>query len=279
MAWADFQCECVNRMQDEKTKTNPEGGDKSSFSNGPSEAKVPNKAKSKLPQRSRKWSLFDHWNRASYAKQIGWIGKALGGAVAVGVLIIYVLGYQETKRANRAQHMPLVINSKAPEFLQPFICDLPSGLHSGNIQTGAKNIGTAVALRVNPFFGMARVVPEKRTGRAIDEPPNVDCNMKLKPSDMEFPLEPGRETMPQIRQMAMSLPPIKSDDPLQLYWVECVYYMDEYGGEHATCDRFRLSFPTNDNPLDVLSGTPTFFCDSLPRKGKFIPTVGGHCEK
>jgi hypothetical protein len=244
--------------------------------------KKDNKANNKAdkPNQRRKKSFREVWRSYSRVKQAEFIIGALVAAGAVGYLVAYIVESITQNAQIRAQHMPLVINIRPPEMLQTFICDPTAGLHTGNMQTAIKNIGTASAFHVMPFFNVPKIIPEKKTGQKFyDAPPEANCKLRPKANEIDSPLAPGREMSPQIRQMAGSIPPIGKNDPIQLYWVSCVYYSDEYGGTHGTCDTYRLMFPNSDNPLDALSGSPTFFCDATPKKGKFADTIGGHCQE
>jgi hypothetical protein len=231
------------------------------------------------PNREKKKSFRRSWKSASPITKLTLIFlalAALGTLAYVGVSIWQTL---EVRWSAHAQHMPLVINSRAPEFLQPFICDVQKGFHTGNMQTAVKNIGNASAYHVVSYFGFPKIIPEKKTGKPFfDALPDVNCKVQVKANELESPLAPGQEMFPQIRQMAGTLPPISNTDPIQLYWVSCVYYSDDYGAKHATCDTYRLMFPST-NPLDVLSGSPTLFCDATPKMGKFAGTISGHCQE
>lgn len=159
------------------------------------------------------------------------------------------------------------------------MCDVKQGLHTGNIETAFKNVGNASALHVMPYVNIVKIIPEKKTGNQFfDALPEVNCELQPKAKELEIPLPPDRELFPQIRQMVMTLPPISKDDPVQLYWANCVYYTDEYNGSHGTCDTYRLNF-LSASELDILQGSPTFYCDATPRMGRFVSTVTGHCQK
>ena len=226
-----------------------------------------------------KKSFRRSWRAASPINKTGVVFAGLAALATLGYLAVSIWQTLENKQAARAQHMPLVINSRAPELLQPFVCDVKNGLHTGNMRNGMKNIGTASAYQVMPFSAIVKIVPEKKTGdQFVDEIPDVNCGGSMSAKELESPLPPGRELQPQLRQMVVSVPPIAETDPVQLYWVNCVYYADEYGGRHATCDRYRLTLPS-DNQLDALSGSPTFYCDAKPRTGRFDGTIGGHCQQ
>jgi hypothetical protein len=39
----------------------------------------------------------------------------------------------------------------------------------------------------------------------------------------------------------MTLPPITSNEPVQLYATSCLYYTDAYENSYAVCDVYRLN--------------------------------------
>jgi hypothetical protein len=231
------------------------------------------------PKAKKKKTLHEYWKSATAFKKLEISVLTIGAATGIAILGVYIWQTLEARWNAHAQRMPLVINSQGPQFLQPFVCDVKNGFHTGNIQRAVKNIGNASAYHVMPYISTIKIVPEKKTGDAfIDELPHVNCRMEVKSNEMEMPLPPQREVFPQLRQMAGTIPPITKDDPIQLYWTSCVYYADEYGGNHGSCDTYRLMFPST-NPLDAISGSPTFFCDATPRTGKFQDTISGHCQE
>jgi hypothetical protein len=244
------------------------GGEKKSES-GSQPAKTTHKGKK---------SLRESWRSSSQLKKIEMILLGLVAVGGIGYLIAYIIVSISQNTQTKKQHAPLVINSRPPEFLQPFICDFKNGFRSGNMQNFVKNVGNATATNVFPSLNRFKIVPERKTGNAfIDEPPIGDCNAKMGPSAVAFPLAPGIEMRPQYRQTVMSLPNLTEGDSIQLYDAVCLYYSDDYGVSHGTCDTYRFYFPSN-NPLDTLSGSPSFVCDGLPKNGKFVPHVTGHCQ-
>jgi hypothetical protein len=229
------------------------------------------------PQTKKKVSIRQRWNQTAlhnkYLVVKGMLALISGAVYTVTVLVQTIL----SERHRKEDHRAIIINSRPPEFLQPFVCDVKAGFHTGNMQILIKNVGNATADIFPTMFEM-KVVPERKRGtHSIDDPPAADCSGKIREETMMFPLVPGREVRPQIRQSAMSLPAISDKEPVQLYAVNCVYYRDA-GVNHATCDTYRLQL-TSTNPIDALNGTPSFLCDKIPRIGRFIETLTGHCAK
>jgi hypothetical protein len=272
---------------DESDQNNPNTSDEvpaaTSGKNQP--RKKPNKPKSnksksgKYKNEPEPKSLRRSWRAASPLTKIGIVVGSVAATATLGYFLVTVWQTLEVRSAAHAQHMPLLINSRPPILRQPFVCDVKNGLHTGNIETGVKNLGTAMAYHVMPYMFEPKVVPERKTGNPFfDSLPEANCKLSPTAEELESPLAPGQEIRPQLRQMVGSLPPITDTDPIQLYWVACVYYGDEYGGKHATCDTYRLALPSS-NPLDSINGSPTFFCDATSKIGRFEPTATGHCHQ
>jgi len=233
----------------------------------------------KKPGKKKKWSLWRHWKSASRAKQAKWVAQGLLVASGVAGVAVYEWGNLQTKWNFVAEHKPIVIHSRDPELLQPIVCDPKVGFHSGNMVSAIKNIGNATAYHVIPYVQLIKIIPERKTGNAIfDEVPVGDCKKSVSMKDLEFPLAQGVEVFPRMRQSAGTIPPVADGDRVQLYMSECVYYSDEYGQQHGTCDAYRLYLPSND-ALDRLSGSPSFVCDALPKTGKFGGALEGHCQE
>lgn len=222
-----------------------------------------------------KKSFRKRWRAASPMTKLSVI---FTGLVALSTLVVTIWQTLEAKWAVQIEHAPLVINSRPPELLQPMICDRKNGLHTGNMQTFVKNVGNARAIDVVPYVFIMKLVPEQKTGDAfIDDPPSPSCNLKPTMQGAAFNLAPGQEVRPQIRQTAMNVPNLPEGTVFQLYYVSCVYYSDDFKANHATCDTYRLSFPSS-NQLDLLEGSPGFVCDATPRIGRFLGAVTGHCQ-
>ncbi len=231
-------------------------------------------SQSKKPAKQKKKSLRQSWRETNTLRKIEIVLLALTAVGGTGYLIAYIsVSIWQT----RMQHAPVVIHSLPPAFLQPFICDPETGFHTGNMQLAVKNIGTGRANDVSPYWMFLKIIPEKRRGDpAIDGPPPGDCNMKPKRSE-SFPLDVGVEMFPQIRQSAGSLPKLNKGESVQLYFTNCIFYWDDQGTQHITCDRYRLNLPSS-NPLDSILGSPSFVCDGQPKSGKFMSDLQGHCE-
>jgi hypothetical protein len=247
-------------------------------------AKSAKKSKKKAAQGKRKkWTLRQHWQRASQPKRLKWTVEGIGVIVGLLILANYIWGNLQTMWNFHIEHAPLVVHSKPPVLVQPFVCSPQNGYLFGNVVAASvKNIGNRTALRTYPLDLTTKFVPDQKTGKPIwDKIPIGKCDTKVGQLPETFPLEPGAERSPQIRDEAGSLPPIGSGDKVQLFKEECVYYSDEYGGIHATCDTYRLYVPDTDprDSLDAVSGTPDFVCDGAPIKGYFSPIIGGHCQE
>src|SRR5882762_1274966 len=60
------------------------------------------------------------WRSYSRVKQLEVVIAGLAAAGVVGYLIAYIVVSMKQNSQVQMQHMPLVINSRAPQFLQPF---------------------------------------------------------------------------------------------------------------------------------------------------------------
>lgn len=236
------------------------------------------KPTSEKSENQHKKSFRNSWRASSPVTKLGVIFGGFVAVASIGYLGVTVWQTLQAKWAVQIEHAPLVINSRPPELLQPMICDRQKGLHTGNMQTFVKNVGNARAINVIPYMMMMKLVPEKKTGVAfIDDLPSVHCNLKPTMQEAAFNLAPGQEMSPQIRQTAMTIPSLPEGSIFQLYYVSCIYYSDEYGANHATCDTYRLNF-TSSNHLDILEGSPSFVCDATPKSGTFVGTITGRCQ-
>jgi hypothetical protein len=231
------------------------------------------KLTSKEPENPHKKSFRKSWRSSGPVAKLTVIFAGLAAAAGIGYVGVTIWQTLQAKWTVRIEHAPLVINSRNPEMLQPMVCDREAGLHTGNMRTTVKNVGNARAVRVMPFMNLMKIVPEKKTGNAfIDELPRVNCNWNPAIPEAAFNLAPGQETSTGIRQTAGTTPNLPEGTVFQLYFVSCVYYSDDYGANHATCDTYRLEFPST-NPLDVLGGSPSFVCDRTPRTGRFFGAI------
>jgi hypothetical protein len=235
------------------------------------------------PQQRKKKPFLEVWRAYSRVKQAEFVIASLAAIGVIGYLIAYisvsVIQKNEASRALQIEHAPLVINSRPPKLLQPFTCSPETGFHSGNIQTFVKNIGNARAINVNPHFSRMKIVPEKPTGDPFyDSRPEVNCDRNVRMPGLEFNLPQGVEYQTLTRQAVMTLPPLSKSSTVQLYYAQCVYYVDDYGANHGTCDTYVLQLPSK-NPLDILSGSPTFVCDGEEKTGTFAGAMTGHCQK
>lgn len=251
------------------------------------QSKQPKKAssRSKKTNNDKKKSFRRSWQSSGPVAKWTLRATAIGATAALLYFIAYIVvscnQARQTEHIVQIEHAPLVIHSRPPELLMPFTCDPKEGLRTGNMQSFVKNIGNATAYDVNPFlFNETKIVPEKKTGHAsFDDPPVGDCGAPMDKTPMDFPLPPGIEKSPQIRQSVMTAHALNGEkETVQFYYAECVYYSDDSAVRHATCDTYRLYLPSSD-PLDRFGGTPIFACDGTPRTGKFTESIGGHCQK
>ncbi|SRR5229473_1945447 len=234
------------------------------------------------PRKSKnqgKKSFRRSWRAASPIQKLGLVITGIGTAVALCLLIVNIWKTLQDKWAVQIQHAPLVINSHPPRLLQPFICNRETGLHLGNMQFAMKNVGNASALNVIPYMRVMKIIPEHRTGNPIiDEIPIGDCKVSIAAKGLGFPLAPGKEFFSPMRQAVGAIPPLAEGETVQFHVSSCIYYFDEYGSHHGTCDNYVLLLPSS-NPLDILNGSPSFVCDGMPKMGQFGKALTGSCQQ
>ena len=225
----------------------------------------------------KKKSFRRSWQATGAIGKVGIIFAGLGAISALAYVGVTIWQTLQAKWAVQIEHSPLVINSRPPQLLQPFIC-YPQFKY-GNFQSAVKNVGSARAVNVSPPTDYFKIIPEVKTGNAlIDTLPPVNCDGKYTSGKTAFNLAPGEEVFPQTRQGVRFGPPFQQGEVVQLFLLTCVYYSDDYAVSHTTCDTYRLNLPST-NPLDILAGSPSFVCDANPKIGKFISQVTGHCQK
>lgn len=92
----------------------------------------------------RKKSWRKSWRSASPLTQLSLIIGAVAAISAAAYLVSYIVVSIRQKEQIELQHAPIVINSRSPEFLEPFTCNPKTRrLRTGAMQTFAKNVGTA----------------------------------------------------------------------------------------------------------------------------------------
>jgi hypothetical protein len=213
------------------------------------------------------------WSSASPLAKIVIIALA-AGTIAVVWQIWHL------NRLAKMGARPLVVNSRPPELLQPLVCDQKSNaLRTGNFRFFVKNVGNARAIDVVPYIATVKLVPEKKTGNAaLDNPPPVDCDLRPPAANGAFSLAPGQDRATQATESEISAVGLSQGAAVELYLVSCVDYSDESGSRHAACDTYRFNLPSGD-PMDLVGGNPVFFCDGIPRAGRFVAALTGHCQK
>jgi hypothetical protein len=253
--------------------------------------------KQTAPSKSKRWTLRQHWQRASPAERTKWIFEGIGALIALLILANYVWQNLQIMWNFRAEHAPLIIHSRPPEFLQTYKCIPAERIqqNAGSIQFGQlqlgdidiiyKNIGNGTAYDVGWFpFNNWAVIPVKRTGIAI-----YDEGIQVTPKDCTHyfmvrgaPLEPGVEGTVHIASSGPTVPPQVKDGDLVRFEEEiCTPYADRYGNRHETCDLYELS--TRDVPnlqsAEKILGTANLPCDGVERTAHFEPLIAGHCQE
>jgi hypothetical protein len=183
-------------------------------------------------------------------------------AAALPVLILIGLTIRNLviERRTAGERRPRVVNSRAPELTQPFVCDLSAGLHSGNLQTYVRNVESGEASNVFQTLAL-HVVPERKVNiPEFDEVPNGDCQTRPRVHYATKLLSSGRETMALLPEPKVAIPPLLAGEIARLYSVSCIYYSDNSGLNHGSCDTYRFR---------LANGNSYFICDGSPETGKF----------
>jgi hypothetical protein len=227
-------------------------------------------------------SFCRSWKSASPITKLTVIFAGLAALSALAYVVVAIWQTVEVRLGRLAQHMPLVINSRPPEVLGGFTCDPKQGFRFDAMRTYIKNIGDGRAIDMDSRYYEPKVIPaEHPTGNAfIDAVPQVDCTKKLNPvkDQSRITLAPGEVWRWDIAPLVGTFPQSLTGATLQMFFVSCAYYSDEYGGTHGTCDTYRLQFPNADF-TSAFGRTPVFVCDGTTRTGEFFGTPGGHCQQ
>ena len=110
-------------------------------------------SKNKTPN-NKKWSLWRHWKQASKRQRVKWVFEGLGAVTVVVLAVVGVIGLLQAKWLFWAEHKPLVIHNRPPEFLQTFACRVGAGFQFGNVDKIYKNIGNRTAYNVFPLLSV-----------------------------------------------------------------------------------------------------------------------------
>src|ERR1700730_13713806 len=232
--------------------------------------------------KSNKWSLLQHWQRASKAKRVKWAFEGLGFVVGLCILGVYISDYVQNERHFVVENRPHVIVSRPPTMYGVFSCQVAdNAIHQdcGPMSVWVKNIGKGDAINafiVGPQF---ELVPDNKIGiPAFDNPPSItdeSCGLKVESKTKQFPVYAGQEVSMGvnsevgIRTLGNELkdlqkPSIPADAIFQLYATVCVYYFDRDGARYGTCRTYRLNIgPTNTIPG---GGKYSFSCTQTPVK-------------
>ena len=229
----------------------------------------------------KKKSFRRNWKSSGPVARLTLIFVGIG-AVAGTVLGIWQ-GYQ-TGHIAKVQHRPRVIFSRSPELVGQLNCDITDRqleANTGAMRIWVKNIKNGDAISVFPVLNGAIFIPDKRTGIPFyDDPPQITeqtCRSHVSPKVQPFPLNAGEEKFINSGQSvgAVSLiptpgakPVIPKDATLQWYFSTCVYYLDEDGEPHGTCQTYRFS----------RNSKYSFSCSESPMTGVFEPIMFNYCE-
>lgn len=202
---------------------------------------------------------WQQWEKAALDRKFRIITIVLAAIAVPAVATIAVMSrrfFMHPGTETRA----IVVNSRPPELLQPFICDLKAGFQTGDVRMFIKNGGNGRANNIIPAF-TAQIVLEQQVGiAAVDHMLKVTCQDRPLRAPIADSLDTGKEASPQLPKPIVTLPPHLRGQPAQLYGFSCIYYSDTSGTSHASCDAYRFR---------LAGGTPVFVCDGKPKTGTF----------
>ena len=184
----------------------------------------------------------------------------IAGAILTLIILIVAGRNVFIERRNAILSRPRIVNTRPPELLQPFVCDLKTGLHSGRLQTFVRNVENAEPGSVFQTLAL-HIVPAQKVGiPEFDEVPNGNCQDRPGGGSPTTLLPGGRETVTGLAEPKVMMPPLLTGETAQLYGVNCIYYSDSAGSSHTSCDTYRFR---------LAGGSPYFVCDGSPNAGTF----------
>jgi hypothetical protein len=238
---------------------------------------------SQKPTKQKKHGLWRNWKSQSRTRQVELIFLGLVATGGIGYLFAYITFSNSQGKAAiwgiQVQHRPVVAIIR-PELQAPFTCDMSKGtVDFGEMRVIIQNFGNAYAKNVISFGPEEfKAVPETKFGDPmIDNPQKITeetCSRHVAtgmPADgptFTIPPNTGQYAI-NLRQASAKAAILGKDTTIMLYAAPCVYYSDEYGIDHGTCDRFRFYLNGKDS---------SFICTGKPMTGTFAADVGGHCS-
>jgi hypothetical protein len=212
---------------------------------------------------------WQSWEKAAQDKGfLAIVAVLVLSAAAVLSVIAFKLRDARNEHHRLTGQRPTVVNQHPPVLLQPFACDSGGGFRAGEMRVLVKNVGDAKATNVTPTLSL-RVIAEQSVGVPdIDRIPRGNCRDTPIVVPAGTSLAAGEDASLRPRQSLLTLPPLPRGRPASLYSVSCIYYADETGANHASCDTYRFRPAT---------GTPTFLCDGTANSGTFDAALVANC--
>lgn len=180
-------------------------------------------------KQSKKWTLKEHWNRASRRQQLIWLLKGIGGFIAASGAIVtaiyYVASYIQSQKHFVEEHRPKIVFSRPPElipisgFYPPppgrVMCKITDKAIHLSVASLRFWIGNSGGDAKDVFIPSitAKLVPEQATNNPeFDQPPIVTddtCKKRGKPMIKEIPLGSRLQTPLDVRQVVEVFPLFK----------------------------------------------------------------------
>jgi len=226
----------------------------------------PPAAKANSRKQVPKWQS---WEKAAQDRKfLAIIAVVAIAAVAAFAAIAIRVRDAYTEYRSALDRRPMLINQSPPALLQPLVCDARKGLHTGAMRVFIKNIGTARATNIVPSL-VLRVVPEQNANVPDNgQIPRGNCRDRPLAAAARAPLAAGETDSPLLPQPVLKFPPFPPQRHVSLYGLSCIYYTDDAGANHASCDTYHLR---------PAAGTPTFMCDGSAGSGTFVAALVASC--
>jgi hypothetical protein len=115
----------------------------------------------------RRWSLGDHWSRASKGKKFKWIVEGFGVLLLTLTVISYYYGNYLTKHNFSIEHRPRLEFFREPALIGQFVCnvdDTSIRFRTGEMYVWVKNTKTGDAPNAFVAGPQLQLIPDPKIG-------------------------------------------------------------------------------------------------------------------
>jgi hypothetical protein len=219
------------------------------------------KSRANKANANKKKTLYEYWLSASTLKKFELSLLAIGTATGIAYVGVTVWGVLQNKWNFEFEHRGRVVLSRAPQLLGPVECDVENkSLHMPKVRFWFKASGGQIK-RAYVMDWPATIIPDEKTGETkIDKPFPLTtdslCQMQHIPNE-GFPMSPGDELATDESESNQGFPvdfdasgrsilspgwdKLTKDASVQFFVPACVFYTEENGMEHATCNYYRFA--------------------------------------